>query len=207
MLVYYSGGGAWCKASSQPDTESTYNRLTGPNFISGVFLLPKSAQQGITYTGSAEVTYLLPCLSHEDAAPLPEGEEAETLVFQLYAADNLFTEKVYQTEDVLNPPKSITSSQKNSLGSPQSKEAKRASFIKERLIELEEAAQVQDIPFDRMSLKCSREELFKWVKGKKGSLFNRISFDTFCGSWQATKGYKLCPPASVEKDFFTKIQG
>jgi len=207
MLVYYSGGGAWCRASSQSDTGSIYNQLTAPSYISGVFLLPASAQQGITYAGNAEVTYLLPYPSHQDAAPLPKGEKAEALVFQLYAADNLFTEKVYQIEDVLNPPKSPDNSKKNNSKPYEKILSRRVSFIKEQLTKLEAAAEAKNIPFEKMRMRCSREELFEWAKSKKGSLFNNISFGVFCKSWKATKGYGLSHRSQVEKDFFTKIQG
>ena len=207
MIVYYSGGGAWCRRDPMKDGIPTYTQLVAPSFIDGLFTLAKPAQRAIEYIGRTEVTYLLPCdISHDNAVTTPAGEDPNLLVFQLYAADNELTEKVYHKEDLINfTGKPDANSDTSTL--PKSIQAVRVDFLKRHLSELEKAAKIKNLPFERTSLKCGLNDLFIWVKAKpKSSLFTTIQLSTFKSTWKATTGYRLCPPASVDKDFFIKIE-
>ena len=68
----------------------------------------------------------------------------------------------------------------------------------------------EDKDFDKQNLLCSKKMILEWLQNKShkpNNLF-KIEQDTFNTFWtKVAKGYKLCPPASVDKDFFTKIQG
>jgi len=207
MQVYYSGAGAWCRATENNyfDTAS-YIQLTSPSFVTGVFELPDAAQQGIKYNQSTEVTYLLPCRNHEDAASSPSDEDTSQLIFQLYAQDNELSEKVYHENDVINLKSNtpeIKSKTEHKVGQ---KNSARLIKMIQHLKTLEETARAKEIPFDKNSLGCSKAELLKWLQSKPGSHF-KIKPTTFSKVWTLAKDYKFCPPASKTPNFFENIQG
>lgn len=75
---------------------------------------------------------------------------------------------------------------------------------------LEKTAKNKKITFDKQRLLCSKKMMLGWLQSKShkpNNLF-KIKLATFDTFWRKTaKQYTLCPPASVDKDFFTKIQG
>lgn len=202
MLVYYEGAGAWCRASSDQYDQVTYQQLSSPHYLNGIFKLSDSARKGIEDNGSIEVTYLLPCLNnHKNAAVTPSGEDSNLLIFQLYAGGNELSEKVYHKSDVLNLKSSTPIvAAKNKITQ------ERLKKMVKHLETLEETAKTNGINFDKKKMECSKKELHQWLKEKPGSHFN-IAELTFRDTWKLAKDYGLCSPAKARDDFFKKIQG
>jgi hypothetical protein len=86
----------------------------------------------------------------------------------------------------------------------------RLKALKELLDQLEKTAAAKKIPFDKQCLLCSSKMMLAWLQGKttKPARLFKMAPATFSDFWSKhAKEYQFCPPGSVDKEFFTKIQG